>query len=221
MYPAPYGPDGFGLYNLMDKDIRRRQALLAKEHGIHGFAMYHYHFGPQDYGLGSTAADMDETTMKLLDAADGEPNMPFYLVWANSPFVWRWNTWNKGRISELEPGSIQVQQTYPQSGWRAHYEYLRRFFSHPNYHKVDGGKPVFGVFNMDTSSTGTPAVPAEMFEQYKEWAIADGFPGIYVLQVILRIYLCTHMHTEEYGGTRVTCTHDMHMHSMTRTNVQH
>jgi hypothetical protein len=50
-----------------------RQARLAKEYGIDGFAIYHYHFGPQSYaGLGSAGADMDETVLKLLDSADGE-----------------------------------------------------------------------------------------------------------------------------------------------------
>ena len=72
VHPLPYGPEGFGYYNLLDREVRRRQALLAKEHGVHGFAIYHYHFGPQAYGLGNPGADMDETTMKLLDAADGE-----------------------------------------------------------------------------------------------------------------------------------------------------
>ena len=32
-------------------------------------------------------ADMDETIMKLLDDKDGEPDIPFYFVWANEAFV--------------------------------------------------------------------------------------------------------------------------------------
>ena len=183
MRPAPLGADGFGYYNLMDREVRRRQALLAREYGIHGFAIYHYHFGPQFYeaGYDSSGADMDETVLQLLDAHDGEPNLPFYFVWANQAFVWRWTQWNSGRIGKLRPGSVQVMQSYPRSGWRSHYEYLRRFFRHPNYHTV-GGKPVFGIFNGNYS--GAPMAPPDMLEQYRLWAVEDGFPGIHFLQVL-------------------------------------
>ena len=45
-YPLPWKEGGLGWYNLLDTGVRRRQAELARAHGIHGFAIYHY------WGLG-------------------------------------------------------------------------------------------------------------------------------------------------------------------------
>lgn len=176
-------PRGLGWYNHTDKVTRKRQALLAKEYGIYGFAYYHYWFGrnsswgraaswrPQD----EFGADMDESVMKLLDESDGEPNMPFYFVWANEAFVWKWKRYNSGRVGKLPQGGEQVPMNYRQDSWRPHWEYLLRFFKHPNYHKIDG-MPVLA--NFQTS----PAPPDEMWASFRRWAVEAGFPGIYLLQ---------------------------------------
>ena len=177
-------PEGFGWYNLtLDKDVRRRQALLAKEYGIHGFVIYHYWFSrPERWGRGASwkdgesyGADMDESVMKLLDEADGEPNIPFYFVWANEAFVWKWTQWRKGRVGALPAGSTQVEQSYPQSGWRPHFDYLLRFFKHRNYYKIDG-KPVLATFMPE------PPPPQKMFVLFRQWAKEAGFPDLYLLQ---------------------------------------
>jgi len=178
-------PHGLGWYNLSDLSVRRRQGQLAKEHGLYGFAIYHFWFernaswghsphwktGKNGAGHG---ADMDETLMMMLE--DNEPDIPFYFVWANEAFVWKWTTWNTGRVSTLPKNAIQVPQTYPEDGWRPHFDYLLPFFRHKNYHKIDGN-PVFGNFMTDR-----PEPPAEMWDKFREWAIEAGFPGIYYIQ---------------------------------------
>lgn len=182
LLPRPQ-PEGFGWYNLTaDKDVRRRQALLAKEYGIHGFVYYHYWFSRparwgrgQSWNGGDVGADMDESLMRLLDEADGEPNIPFYFVWANEEFIWKWTQWTKGRVGKLKPGSTQVPVSYPESGWRPHFDYLLRFFRHQNYHKI-GGKPVLATFMPE------PPPPVRMFELWQQWAVEAGFPGLYLLQ---------------------------------------
>ena len=182
--PRPQGPDGFGWYNLTaDKDVRRRQALLAKEYGIHGFIYYHYWFSrPESWGRGASwrvqdqaGADMDESLMRLLDEKDDEPDIPFYFVWANEEFIWKWTTWKTGRVGALPKGSTQVPVTYPESGWRPHFEYLLRFFKHRNYYKIDG-KPVLATFNPESRP------PPRMFRMFREWAVEAGFPGLFLLQ---------------------------------------
>ena len=41
MRPLPTHLGGLGWYNLSDRSTRRRQAMLAREFGVYGFAMYH------------------------------------------------------------------------------------------------------------------------------------------------------------------------------------
>ena len=184
MNPLP-PPKGLGWYDLNDKSVRRRQALLAKEYGLHGFAYYHYWFArDESWGRPKSwkedepwGADMDETLMKLLDDDDGEPNIPFYFVWANQAFVWKWNTWKEGRVSRLRSNQVQVPQTYPKDSWRSHFDYLLPFFKHPNYHKIDG-MPVFGVYIQ------TPPELDVMYTLFRTWAKEAGLPGLFILQYV-------------------------------------
>src|SRR5690625_7555839 len=44
-HEQPVEPGELGYYNLLDPEIRIRQATLAKEHGITAFCYWHYWFG--------------------------------------------------------------------------------------------------------------------------------------------------------------------------------
>ena len=182
LLPLP-PPNGLGWYDLNDQRIRRRQALLAREYGIHGFAYYHFWFTrPAAWGANLDdalnvngtryGADMDETLLKLLDEHDGEPNLPFYFVWANEAFVWKW-VWPHGRVSMLRPGATQVPQNYERPGWKPHFRYLLRFFMHQNYHKVDG-KPVFAIYEANQKRTNVQAALDEMMHLFQVWAVDAG-----------------------------------------------
>lgn len=117
---------------------------------------------------------MDETVMRILDDDDGEPNMPFYFVWANEAFIWKWKTQRAGRVSTLARGDTQVPQNYPENGWRPHFDYLLRFFRHRNYYRVDG-KPVFALYKDDGD------VVSKMFRTFRQWAVEAGLPGLYLM----------------------------------------
>ena len=190
LLPLP-PPNGLGWYDLNDQRIRRRQALLAREYGIHGFAYYHFWFTrPAAWGANLDdalnvngtryGADMDETLLKLLDEHDGEPNLPFYFVWANEAFVWKW-VWPHGRVSMLRPGATQVPQNYERPGWEPHFRYLLRFFMHQNYHKVDG-KPVFAIYEANQKSRNEQAALDEMMHLFQVWAVDAGLAGLHLLQ---------------------------------------
>jgi len=193
LLPLP-PPEGLGWYDLNDQRIRRRQALLAREYGIHGFAYYHYWFTrPAAWGQSRVnlddvqnvngtryGADMDETLLKLLDEHDGEPNLPFYFVWANEAFVWKW-VWPHGRVSRLRLGATQVPQNYERPGWEPHFRYLLRFFMHRNYHKVDG-KPVFAIYEANQKSRDAQAALDEMMRLFQVWAVDAGLAGLHLLQ---------------------------------------
>ena len=181
-------PDGLGWYNLTDVSVRWRQAQLAKEYGVYGFAIYHYWFArntswgkPRSWDKSGYGADMDETVMQLLE--DGEPDIPFYFIWANEAFIWKWKAWgdqtygSKSRLAKLPRNSMQVPIQFPNESWRPHFDYLLRFFRHRNYHRINGW-PVFGLH----SSTNLP--PAAMWIMFQRWAREAGLPGIYIQQTM-------------------------------------
>ena len=174
-------PDGLGWYNLTDVSVRKRQAQLAKEFGVYGFAIYHFWFArdpawgkPASWGTADVGADMDETLMAMLE--DGEPDIPFYFIWANEHFVKKWKNWghhNDSRMAALPRGGMQVEQTFPESSWRPHFDYLLRFFRLRNYHRING-RPVLGLHSLN--------LPDEkMWKHFQAWARDAGLPGIHVL----------------------------------------
>lgn len=179
-------PNGLGWYNLTDVTVRRRQAQLAKEYGVHGFAIYHYWFArnvswgkPRSWGESDYGADMDETVSQLLE--DGEPNIPFYFVWVNEDFVWKWKAWgtatagNLSRLAKLRKNDTQVPIKFPRASWRPHFNYLLRFFKHTNYHRI-AGWPVLGMHSLKSLP------PDEMWDVFQLWAREAALPGIYILQ---------------------------------------
>lgn len=124
--PLPVEEGGLGYYNLLNYDTRKRQADLAKHYGVTGFTYYHYWFS------GSHAPDNHLIMTGLFDKLleDGEPNLPFFLSWANEPWNRRWTG---------EEGEVLLSQEYgDKEEWTEHFMYLLKFFQHPNYEKVNG-----------------------------------------------------------------------------------
>ena len=66
-------PSVVGFYDFMDVETRRRQASLAREHGVHGFVFPIYWFDGKPV--------MDESVLAMLE--DGEPDIPFMFSWSN------------------------------------------------------------------------------------------------------------------------------------------
>ena len=135
--PLPYARGGLGYYDLLDFETRARQAQLANKYGIYGFCYYHYRFSvegaPKDHKV------MYRALEKML--LDGEPDLPFMLSWANEPWV---RTWTGVEGAD----GVLIHQEYGEpEEWKAHFEYLLRFFRHPNYIKVRG-KPLFAIYRL-------------------------------------------------------------------------
>lgn len=163
--PLPEDQGGLGYYNLLDLKTRQRQAELAKEYGVTGFAYYHYWFS------GSHAPENHLVMTGLFDSLmkDGEPNLPFFLSWANEPWNRRWTGQNSGEI-------LLSQEYGDEEEWREHFMYLLKFFQHPNYEKVDG-RPVFAMYR--PGHIGERFAP--MVELWQGLARENGFPGLHIV----------------------------------------
>eukprot|EP00980_Cylindrotheca_fusiformis_P016514 scaffold4927_cov105-Cylindrotheca_fusiformis.AAC.1 len=163
-------PTELGYYNLTDTEPRRQQGQLARRYGIDGFVYHHYWF----YDDAHPGPTLQAPLEKMLE--DGHPDLPFALHWCAVKWT---NTWS-GQVQEdfvyKEPGVLQKQYfpTDPNDiNITKHYNWLRQFFHHPNYIKVNGGKPLFMLYQ---KKPGAMVVLRRLAELAKQ----DGFGGLYL-----------------------------------------
>lgn len=160
-------PD-IGYYCLEDVEVRRKQALMAKRYGVHGFCYYHYWFGGKVL--------MQKTLEMML--ADGQPDHPYCFSWANEPWTRRMNGGN-GEV--LQPANYGREDE-----WEAHLQYLLRFFRTENYIKIDN-KPVFLIYRVSQIVNYQ-----ERFAYWRSRLKELGFNGIYLVMTV------GNFHTEVY-----------------------
>jgi hypothetical protein len=115
-----------GYYDLGEPDVMVKQAALAKEHGIYGFAFYHYWFN------GKRLLDLPMDNL----LKNNKPDFPFCLFWANE-------TWSRRWLGEEK--EILIKQTYSEEDDNNHIDWLIKVFSDKRYIKV-GNKPVFIIY---------------------------------------------------------------------------
>ena len=150
-------PD-IGYYDLSHK--RKKQADLAKGYGVDLFMYYHYWFGGQKvmYKVPEAAANQEE------------PNLPFFLCWANEP-------WN--RIWTGESRSVLLAQDYGEyDDWLKHYNYLDTLFKSSLYYKV-AGKPVIAIYR-----PGSIPKLEDMLKTWRELATAT-YGGLFVISTMI------------------------------------
>jgi len=127
----PHEPhDDMGYYNLSDPDILVKQAEMAKQYGIYGFAFYHYWFN------GKRLLNLPLDNMLALE----KPDFPFCFIWANEPWSKRWDG--------SEDDVIQPQNHSFEDDLN-HIRFLcENVFSDKRYIKIDG-KPMFIVYRTE------------------------------------------------------------------------
>jgi lipopolysaccharide biosynthesis protein len=119
-----------GYYDLRDPEVLVKQAAMAKEYGIYGFAFYHYWFNGKR--LLNTPIDNMLNTEK--------PDFPFMLIWANENWTKRWDGMNN---------DIIVKQEYSPEDDIEHIIFLcKSFFKDRRYITIDE-KPVFAVYRSE------------------------------------------------------------------------
>lgn len=120
-------PGELGFYDLRDQHIRHRQGELVRDSGVAALCVYHY------YSAGRRL--LPEVEDAIL--ADGQPDVPFFLGWANHDWTLAW----KGRADE-----VIAAQEYDEHERDDHIELLLRAMDDPRYYRV-GGRPVLFVYN--------------------------------------------------------------------------
>lgn len=151
-----------GQYNMLDIETRKKQALIAREHGISAFCYYHYWFKDEKI--------MHAGIEKILQ--DGEPNLPFLFCWANETWSRTWDGANQ---------QVLIPQDYgTNDDWIKHYNYLSQFFKHPNYIKHNNC-PIIYIYRLEHIIKQNAQ---EMFKLWKNLAKKDGFEGLKIISML-------------------------------------
>jgi len=93
----PKVPSVLGYYDMRLPEIAERQAELAKDAGVSGFAYWHYWFGG-----GQTLLEMP--LQRAIET--GNPDFPFCLAWANE-------SWYRKMWDDNGSKTLICEQTYP------------------------------------------------------------------------------------------------------------
>jgi lipopolysaccharide biosynthesis protein len=152
----PRLPGELGFYDLRVPEVMKRQAELARQHGISAFCFYAYWFGGRRL--------LERPLLAFLD--DPGIDIQFFLCWANENWSRRWDgTENQLLISQSHSPEDDV----------AFIRYYRKYFDDPRQLKIDG-KPVLMVYR-----PGILPSPSATIERWREEAVRSGLPGLYIV----------------------------------------
>jgi hypothetical protein len=151
--------ESIGYYDLRDPNVLVKQATLAKEYNIYGFAFYHYWF----HGKRLLNLPIDN----MLESK--KPDFPFLFIWANENWTRSWDG--------LEEEIIQ-EQKYSNEDDLAHIQFLcKSVFSDKRYITIDE-KPIFIVYRTELF----PNIK-ETSALWREEVKKFGFRDLYLVRV--------------------------------------
>ncbi len=133
-----------GYYDLGDTEVLRRQAKLARKHGIYGFCFYHYWF---------SGKRLLEKPVDLL-LQHSEIDIKFCLCWANENWTRTWDGLHRNVLVE--------QKHLPDDAVNFIVD-LRRYLEDPRYIRIDG-KPVILIYKPHIIPNAK-----EVFSTWREW----------------------------------------------------
>lgn len=172
-HKQPKVPLSDNYYDLTNYESILWQAKMAKEHGIDGFNVYHYWFkdGKQE---------LEKPAEILLEHK--EIDIDFFFTWDNAS--WK-RTWGNIQGNDWAPVFDQIQDTNgnatlvefqygDKEQWKAHFDYLLKFFKDNRYYKISG-KPVFLFIGRSEEEK-----LKEMGNYWDTLAKEAGFKGMYL-----------------------------------------
>ncbi|QGZ96558.1 glycoside hydrolase family 99-like domain-containing protein [Terricaulis silvestris] len=155
-HDQPRVPGELGYYDLVqDQDVRRRQAELAKLHGVEAFCFYAYWFAGK------------RLLEQPISAFADDPNLdfPFLLCWANENWSRRWDGLDQ---------EILIAQDHSPTDDLAFIKWIAGYMRNPRYFRIDA-RPVLLVYR--------PALlpsARETAARWREWCRKNGVGEIYL-----------------------------------------
>ena len=151
----PRVPLNENYYDLMDDEVKIKQAELAKKYGIYGFCYYHYWFKNGEKLLEKPAEQMLQNK---------DVDLPFCFSWANENWSRNWDGGNQEIIKEQDYGD--------KDDWEEHFQYLLPFFRDERYITVNG-KPLLIIYKPDEIID-----VYQMISYWRKRSVEEGFPGL-------------------------------------------
>jgi len=149
----PRVPLNSNYYNLLDINVMKWQAEIAKENGVYGFCFYHYWFDGKLL--------LEKPVENFLHS---DIDFHYCISWANEHWTNQWVS---------DKWDVLIEQRYgDEREWKQHFDYLLEFFKDPRYIKQDG-KPIFVFYKPNLIQKRK-----EMLEYWNKLAKEAGFPGI-------------------------------------------
>jgi len=117
-----------GYYDLSDIRVLKKQAAMARAHGIHGFCFYHYWFSGKRL--------LEKPVDLLLEHPEIE--IPFCICWANENWTRRWDGGDT---------TILIEQKYDDEDEVAFIKSLEPYLRDPRYIRIEG-KPLITIYHI-------------------------------------------------------------------------
>lgn len=147
-----------GFYDLKDPEVLRRQAKMAKDHGIDGFIFHHYWFDGRKV--------LDTPINNWLN--DQTIDLPLAICWANEPWTRRWDGLDQ---------EVLIPQTYGEDWANRFWDDISKYLADDRYLKVQG-RPTLIVYRANQLPS-----PVQTAQTWRRRAKKDGHAGLNFLAI--------------------------------------